>query len=391
MTVVRKLNVVYILPDKMGGVFSLNRNLIQYSQRADNFSFTQAAVLTDNLDSLAARSSRQFVGCQTTQFTYSAHENYYAVLKRLRRRIPNGPGVLVSNDALELAMLCRYDVNRMAVHIVHNDYNLSLTYSYAPVIDVFITYSRFHDEKLHAALPDRASSIVYLPYGVPLPVTVRRPKSGPLRLLFTGRLAASKGIFDLPLIDRILRDAQVSVEWTIIGDGPDRQALYEQWQASHIQYYGMQTSDFVMAQCAQHDLFIFPSRSEGFPVALLEAMGAGLVPIASDLPSGVPEVVTDATGFRLPIGAVADFAATIMALDRDRERLEQMSRASRQLIEEHFDVRQRVLDYQTLFAEYATLRRPRPRTMPLPSHSRLDQPWLPNWLVMLARHLRQRL
>ena len=39
------------------------------------------------------------------------------------------------------------------------------------------------------------------------------------------------------------------------------------------------------------DVFVLPTRFEGFPVALVEAMGAGLVPVVSDIASGVPEIV----------------------------------------------------------------------------------------------------
>ena len=52
--------------------------------------------------------------------------------------------------------------------------------------------------------------------------------------------------------------------------------------------------------------------SEGFPVALVEAMAAGLPAVVSDIPSGVPEIVeAGVSGERPPIGDVGAFAASI--------------------------------------------------------------------------------
>ena len=85
------------------------------------------------------------------------------------------------------------------------------------------------------------------------------------------------------------------------------------------------------------DIFVLPTRVEGFPVALVEAMGAGVVPVVSNIESGVPEVIASArTGERPPVGDIRAFAAAIAALDRDRPRLAAMGAAARQSIVERF-------------------------------------------------------
>lgn len=69
-----------------------------------------------------------------------------------------------------------------------------------------------------------------------------------------------------------------------------------------------------------------PSRSEGLPVTLLEATSAGVVPVVSDLASGIPDVVEHGvTGYRIPPGNIEGFANAIAEIDSDRYRMEIMS------------------------------------------------------------------
>jgi glycosyltransferase involved in cell wall biosynthesis len=79
--------------------------------------------------------------------------------------------------------------------------------------------------------------------------------------------------------------------------------LQESWHPrAPVRFLAPAANAEVLALCAENDVFVFPTRFEEFPVALLEAMSTGLVPVVSDLPSGVPEVVSEQTGFRIAIG-----------------------------------------------------------------------------------------
>ena len=66
-----------------------------------------------------------------------------------------------------------------------------------------------------------------------------------------------------------------------------------------------------------------------------------------------------------------------------------MSRAARQTVVDHFDIRQRAADYHALYARWRELRRPRPKNVPVRYGSRLDQPWLPNAAVHATRAARR--
>jgi glycosyltransferase involved in cell wall biosynthesis len=131
---------------------------------------------------------------------------------------------------------------------------------------------------------------------------------------------------------------------------------------------------------------VLPTRFEGFPVALVEAMGAGLVPVVSDIASGVPEIVVKGrSGECPPTGDLTGFADAIVQLDRDRPRLETMSAAARQTVEDRYDIRDRVTGYQALYARWEELYRPVAGAEHLQYGSRLDHRWIPNPLVRLVR------
>ena len=170
------------------------------------------------------------------------------------------------------------------------------------------------------------------------------------------------------------------------GAGPDELELKRRWGFNpQVRWLGRLTTPALLDQYVTQDVFVLPTRFEGFPVALVEAMGAGLVPVVSDIESGVPEIVDAGTGERPPTGDVTAFADAIARLDRDRTRLEAMSAAARQTVEDRFDIRDRVSGYQALYARWDELYRPVAGARHLQYGSRLDQPWIPNRVVRLVR------
>ena len=225
--------VVYVLPDKMGGMMNIVAHLLEYRQ-PDGFAYH--AVLTHNHLNTDIRFAQPLVcDSQTTiEFTLPI-ENLHAVMRRLARAIPKGPGVVVASDSLDLATLSVHDVGKAVILILHgdHDYYYDLAVKHDRVVHAYVAYSRRMYEQLLAHLPHRADSIYYMPYGIPLPPRVRTATPGPLRLIFAGRLEhGQKGVLELPAIDAHLRDRGVDVTWTIIGDGPDGAKLRASWPES---------------------------------------------------------------------------------------------------------------------------------------------------------------
>jgi len=121
------------------------------------------------------------------------------------------------------------------------------------------------------------------------------PEGGPI-LLSVGRLSWQKG-FDLLLhaLPFVLREhPDAHCFWAGAGELEDSlQAMVQSYDlGAHVTFLGRRHDVVDLIKAC--DLFVFPSREEGHPFALLEAMSAG-APIVSSDASGIPEIITSGT------------------------------------------------------------------------------------------------
>jgi glycosyltransferase involved in cell wall biosynthesis len=97
------------------------------------------------------------------------------------------------------------------------------------------------------------------------------------------------------------------------------------------------------------DVFVLPSLWEGLPIALLEAMAAGL-PVVATAVGGTPEVVVEGeTGFLVPPRDPEALAEAILRLLREPDLRRRMGEAGRKRVAEHFSVEQMVQKTEALY------------------------------------------
>jgi glycosyltransferase involved in cell wall biosynthesis len=158
--------------------------------------------------------------------------------------------------------------------------------------------------------------------GVPSAASLpaRDLRDRPLRLVYTGRFSEyQKRVSDLPRIARALEQKGVPAEWTLIGAGDNeaelRAAFATLADPSKVRFAGKMSSDEVMGHYAGQDCFLLTSNFEGLPVSLMEAMGQGVIPLVTDIDSGIPEIVSHGrNGFLQPVGDIDAFAARLAEL-----------------------------------------------------------------------------
>ncbi|MST93997.1 MAG: glycosyltransferase [Pedosphaera sp.] len=213
---------------------------------------------------------------------------------------------------------------------------------YAPVLDAMAVVSQLIREKVHA-LPEFARvAVPYLPLGVPMPAQLPpRVFTGPLRVLYLGRLAREqKRVHLFPQILADLRRSGVPFHWTIAGEGPEggwlRGNLGSGGPGQTVTFRGPVAFADVPELMSEHDVFLLASDYEGLPLTMLEAMGSGVVPVVSDLPSGVRDVVDENNGWRVAPENVAGYSEAIIALHGDRKGMAALSAAARQKVYPHF-------------------------------------------------------
>jgi glycosyltransferase involved in cell wall biosynthesis len=105
-------------------------------------------------------------------------------------------------------------------------------------------------------------------------------RSGPV-LLYVGRLSREKNLEALFHGFRELRDRGVAANLAVVGDGPERRALELRWNAPDIAFTGYLSGEGLASAYASADLFVFPSRTDTFGNAVLEAMAAGVTPVVA--------------------------------------------------------------------------------------------------------------
>jgi glycosyltransferase involved in cell wall biosynthesis len=135
--------------------------------------------------------------------------------------------------------------------------------------------------------------------------------TGPL-VLFLGRLQKSKGVFDLVNAWPSVLARCPSARLWIVGEGPDREALFHRISDLGFKYQiplpGAfdQVEDLLQAA----DLLVVPSHEPGASLALLEALAAGLPIVASDR-AGAGILATEQTGFVFLAGDVRALGDTL--------------------------------------------------------------------------------
>lgn len=189
------------------------------------------------------------------------------------------------------------------------------------------------------------SAIAKVPRSV-IPNPVHVPPPGPseservhglrpgFRIVGLGRLSPEKG-FDL-LIDAMPAIVAICPQATLIlhGEGGEKAALERRTAelgVGHAVTLAGFTSD-VSSALRQADLFVLPSRYEGQPNAMLEAMAHGVPVVAFDCPGGVAEVAGDGRHARLvranDVTALAAAVVEVLGSDEHRARFRDAGRAA---------------------------------------------------------------
>lgn len=177
--------------------------------------------------------------------------------------------------------------------------------------------------------------VVKIPNSVPAwPVATRQPR--PLHatgrtVVSLGRLAPEKGLDVLLAAWQAIPQRPQSWRLLIGGDGPERAHLGQLARdQSQVEFVGLvnDVSEFL----AQADLLVLPSRYEGFPNVLLEALHAGVPVIASDCEFGPRDIVReDVDGVLVPVDDVASLSAALSGLLEDATRLRRYAENSREV------------------------------------------------------------
>lgn len=205
-----------------------------------------------------------------------------------------------------------------------------------------------HDAAHWASKMLGAKKIRVIHNGIDMAMTVPPERIGPnipFRLIYVGTWMARKGV---DLFPEMMCQLGADYELLCIGGQPKKASHLG--LPSNIKLLG-QICDrrALFGQLQQADAFLFPSRSEGLSLALVEAQASGLPVIAARC-SSMPEVVADGvSGILCQPDDISAFIAAVRRLAEDRATWLKMRTAAHARAVKKFDIEEQVRKYADLY------------------------------------------
>lgn len=197
---------------------------------------------------------------------------------------------------------------------------------------------------------------------VPNAVTPQRPvdQSGerePVRVLFVGELTEDKGAFVLLEAWHRLSGGPtpVAAHLTMLGTGDEDRAtktVADLGLAGDVTIPGWVTPADVERLLSHSHVLVLPSRFEGQPMAVLEAMAHGLCVVASEV-GGIPDLIDDECGVLVPADDVGALTAALRRVIVDADARARLGAAALARVHERFDLDTTWRQLDALYEELA--------------------------------------
>ena len=152
------------------------------------------------------------------------------------------------------------------------------------------------------------------------------------KVMFSGRVSISKGAAEIFEVAKYFPD----IAFALAGEVSEEIAPLK--HPDNIVLAGVQEHKTVISDLDAADLFLFPSHTEGFSLALAEAMARGLPAVATDVGANA-EMLNDQGGIVVAVGDVRAMKDAVMQLD-DSDIREKMSLWNLKKVKEQYETKQ---------------------------------------------------
>jgi glycogen synthase len=173
------------------------------------------------------------------------------------------------------------------------------------------------------------------------PFARRRPRQGPARLLYLGRLEYEKGIHDAIAALPRIRRTHPGTTLTIAGTGTQQQWLVEQARKHKVlkatTFVGHLDHEELVRLLHTADAAVLPSHYEPFGIVALEAAATGIPLVTSNVGGLGEAVINGRTGVSYPPRDIAGLAAAVRVLLDDPDAAQGMAVAARERLTSDFD------------------------------------------------------
>jgi glycosyltransferase involved in cell wall biosynthesis len=207
-----------------------------------------------------------------------------------------------------------------------------------------------------------ADKLIVIPNGVdvarfadarPLDLTSLGLPPGRRCIVFIGRLHAQKDLQGLIEVAPRMLQQLPNHDLLIVGEGAQQSALVQlagKLGIAHRVHFALWRADIPQI-LASSELLVLPSRWEGMPNVVLEAMAAGK-PVVATAVEGVAEVLGERAADQIvAIGDMNAFADRVRQVAQSPQLAEDLGKSNRERVLREFSLQQMVARYERIFAE----------------------------------------
>jgi glycosyltransferase involved in cell wall biosynthesis len=170
-------------------------------------------------------------------------------------------------------------------------------------------------------------------------------------LLFLGRIQETKGINEIIEAISLLRE-KMSFKFILCGTGPQKDSMVAactEIMGADFEYKGVVYDKTKTEILMQSDIFILPSYFEGLPMALLETMAVGIVPVVTDVGSIKSVVQHGLNGVIVNKKDVQDLYEKLIEILSDSDVFRILSTNAQNTIKDKYDIKSYVEQLNSVY------------------------------------------
>lgn len=207
--------------------------------------------------------------------------------------------------------------------------------------DAVVTLGKFWHDFVRDELHVDPQRITILHNAVPGPEAVAERTNTPCRFLFLGVVCERKGV--PTLLSALAEPRMAQLDWTMDIAGNGEVDFYKSEAVRlgiehRVRFLGWIDEHGAKRLLEQSDVLVLPSRNEGLPMAILEAMAYGLPIVSTPVGSIADAVINGENGFLTPVGDGKSLAAALSSLARDAPLRRRMGACARQRYLDMFNI-----------------------------------------------------
>lgn len=275
---IQKRNLVFYAPNTLGGVRTY---LINISVHLKDLNIEHKVVFYGEPVKYCIEENLNI-----DYVFFDNFDSYKSQLYKLKTFI-NEHSVIISNDRAEIDMCKYFGLKNLLVYIMHGDLIHYRNILKEQIIDLRLFVSEHLSKKY--AFPFKKNNVIFPIVDISREKDFGRleSKKSNIKIAFVGRLEKEKGADEIIRLNELL-----DISWGFFIPKLNSDLNFIEGIKLKKIEFDLPNSELLI-KLSDYDYLFFPSRSEGFGIAVLEAIKLGVIPIVRDIEMGIMQLLSD--------------------------------------------------------------------------------------------------